>query len=87
LKRFSIITAVGASLGLVLAGLSLAGTGSTSVGGYGGTAAGTQGQINGGAIPTSSDLPFTGMNVALIVLVALALVAVGFILRRRSANG
>jgi len=86
LKRHSIIASLSASVGLFLVGTALAGSGSTTVGAYGGTAAGTQGQV-GTATTASGGLPFTGTNVALIVLVALGLVVVGFMLRRRSANG
>lgn len=84
MKRKSIIASLSASLSLFLVGTALAGSGSTTVGAYGGTAAGTQGQVGG--TTTATGLPFTGTNVALIVLVALGLVVVGFVLRRRSAN-
>jgi hypothetical protein len=84
LKRISIVSSLFAGLGMLVVSTALAG-GSTTVGAYGGTAAGTQGQI--GATPTGqAGLPFTGLSVASIVVIALGLVVVGYVLRRRPAN-
>jgi hypothetical protein len=48
---------------------------------------GSSGSGSGGALSESGGaLPFTGLNLALIILAGLALVATGVLLRRRSAT-
>ena len=59
------------------------GSSASAYGGSGGQVAGTLASAPKGS---SGTLPFTGLNLALIVLAALALVTVGFTLRRVSRS-
>jgi hypothetical protein len=72
---------------LVLAPTALA-SGSGSAGtGYGGNAGGVQNQVNQGAVNAAASkgtLPFTGLDLALLVVGGLSLVVVGAGLRRAS---
>lgn len=84
LRSWSVL-ALGALAALVAAPAALAGTDpSSSV--YAGVAGNVQGGI-AGASPSGGALPFTGLNLALIVVGGLALIATGVLLRRRSAAG
>jgi hypothetical protein len=73
---------------LVLAPTALGASGSGSAGtGYGGNAGGVQNQVNQGAVHAAagkSTLPFTGLDLALLVVGGLSLVVVGAGLRRAS---
>jgi hypothetical protein len=77
MKRLISMSAV---LGLVIAlpSTALAGGGST-LSGYGGSA----GSIRG-TVQKSGSLPFTGLSLTFVVLAAIALVALGFAMRRGS---
>lgn len=68
------------ALPLLLLTASSAGAASTATQAYGGPAAGSQ-EVAGGAVG-GSNLPFTGVNLALLVLVGLGLVVTGLMLRR-----
>lgn len=65
----------GALAALALPALALAG-GST-VSGYGGEAGSVQ-----GAVQKSGTLPFTGLSLTIVLVVGVALVALGYLLRR-----
>lgn len=80
-RRWSIIGA-GTLLTLVAAPAALAGSPDDSV--YGGVAGNIQGDV-AGAQP-AGNLPFTGLNLALIVIGGVALVAIGVLLRRRTGE-
>jgi len=67
------------ALALVLVPAAAGGTNPSSTGG---TAAGTQGTVSG----ASGSLPFTGLSLVLIVIVGLALLATGILLRRRGSS-
>ena len=69
-----------AGLGLLVAlpSTALAGGGST-LSGYGGAA----GSIRG-TVQKSGSLPFTGLSLTFVVLAAIALVALGYAMRRSS---
>jgi hypothetical protein len=70
---------------LVSASVAVAGTGSSATG-YGGAAGAVQSQVSQaskGAVK-GSTLPFTGLNLGLVVAGALTLFAVGFAMRRIS---
>jgi len=63
--------------------MAVAGVG-TSVSAYGGDAGRAQASVAGAV--NGSTLPFTGVNLGLIVLAGLVLVAAGLILRRRARS-
>lgn len=65
-------------------GVAFAG-GGASVAGYGGNAGTAQGQINA-ATGGNGTLPFTGMNLAFVVLAACVLLGTGLLLRRRGSS-
>ncbi len=79
---------VSGAVALIAAPAALAGPDpSSSV--YSGVAGNVQNDIGSGALgasPAGGALPFTGLNLALIVLGGVALVAMGLVLRRRSAT-
>jgi hypothetical protein len=73
---------------LTWASVALAGSGS-STDGYGGTAGAVQSQVSSAphvAGAKGSTLPFTGLNLTLIVVGAIVLLAIGFGLRRFSGD-
>lgn len=60
---------------------------SPSQGTYGGTAASQLSQVQSVSSTTSAGtLPFTGLNVAVVAVVAVALVGSGFVLRMRTRS-
>lgn len=60
---------------------------SPSQGTYGGTAANQLSQVqNVSSTTTSGSLPFTGMNVAALAVIAVALLGSGFALRMRARS-
>ena len=89
MKRLALF-ATGLLAALALPAVALAENMSSSV--SDGTAA--QDAVSSGVLGTSGDggggvsgtLPFTGLNLALIVAVGVALIATGFLLRRRTAK-
>jgi len=60
-------------------------SGGTSVGGYGGVEGVVQSQV-AGTSASSGDLPFTGVNLALIVGAGVVLIVVGLLLQRLRAR-
>jgi hypothetical protein len=85
-KLISVVVMLYAALGSV----ALAASG-PSVAGYGGKAGGTQaglGGSSGGDPPTTAGetLPFTGLDLAVLVGVAAALLVAGLVLRRVGRN-
>ena len=74
----------GVAATLVFAAFALAGV-ATSVSAYGGEGGRAQASVSG-AVNASSNLPFTGVNLGLIVLAGLVLVAAGLLLRRRARS-
>jgi hypothetical protein len=74
---------VGLLVTLVLPSVALAGTNPSDTSGV----LGSSGSGSGGALSESGGaLPFTGLNLALIILAGFALVATGLLLRRRSSS-
>lgn len=71
------------ALPMLLLTASSAGAASTATQAYGGPAGGSQ-EVAGGAAG-GAGLPFTGLNLALLALVGLALVVTGLILRRANS--
>ena len=72
---------------LVLAPAALAASGGSAGTGYGGDAGNVQNQVNSGAahaVASKGALPFTGLDLALLVVGGLSLVVVGAGLRRAS---
>ncbi len=51
---------------------------------YGGDAGNVQQDLASGALGSDGTLPFTGLNLVLIVIAGIALVATGILLKRRS---
>lgn len=85
MKLRCLIVAVCALLALAPTALA-SGTGSAGTG-YGGNAGGVQNQVNQGAVNAAASkgtLPFTGLDLALLVVGGLSLVVVGAGLRRAS---
>jgi hypothetical protein len=85
-----IVASLFAGASLLLASVAQA-AGGTSVGAYGGTAGQTQGAIHSAAQQsalgqTSGTLPFTGLNLSLIVAAGVLLLLTGVVLRRRSGR-
>jgi len=76
------IIGTGMLLTLVAVPAALAASPDDSV--YGGVGGNIQGDV-AGAQP-AGNLPFTGMNLALIVIGGVALVAIGVLLRRRTGE-
>ena len=78
---------IAAIASLTWASVALAGSGS-SASGYGGTAGAVQSQVSSAphAAVKGSTLPFTGLNLTLIVVGAIVLLAIGFGLRRFSGD-
>ncbi len=75
-----------AGVSLMLAGVAY-GAGGTSVGAYGGVAGKTQGAIHqAGLGNTKGTLPFTGLNLTLIVAASVLLLLTGLLLHRRSGR-
>lgn len=84
MARISFLVSLSTGVGLFIAGAAF-GAGSTSVGGYGGTAGQTQAAIHQGVLGnTNGTLPFTGMNLTLIAAAGVVLLLTGIVLRRRS---
>ena len=53
------------------------------VGAYGGKGGGTQGGVEGAGVAGSTgSLPFTGLDLAFVVVAAVALIGAGFVVRR-----
>lgn len=73
----------GVAATLVFAAFALAGV-ATSVSAYGGEGGRAQASVSGAV--NASNLPFTGVNLGLIVLAGLVLVAAGLLLRRRARS-
>jgi len=72
---------------LVLAPTALGASGGSAGTGYGGDGGGVQNQVDQGAVHAvagKSTLPFTGLDLALLVVGGLSLVVVGAGLRRAS---
>jgi hypothetical protein len=79
LRRF-VVLGIGAML--VVPSVALAGNTSDTSG-----VLGASGSGSGGALSESGGaLPFTGLNLALIIVAGLALVATGVLLRRRGST-
>jgi hypothetical protein len=82
-KRLSLLVAAVVGL-LAVAQTALAG-GSSSLDAYGG-AAGVQGKVTHpgtlGTVSSQGTLPFTGVDIAIFVVIGLVLVAAGLMLRR-----
>ncbi len=76
------LTLVSIAIGLVFASVALA-SGSSSLGGYGGQS-GVESQVAGATAPAKGTLPFTGLDLALIVAGGGTLVLAGVALRRGS---
>jgi hypothetical protein len=86
MKLRCLILAVFAVLALAPAALAASGSGSAGTG-YGGNAGEVQNDVSQGAVhaaATKGTLPFTGLDLALLVVGGLALVVVGAGLRRAS---
>jgi hypothetical protein len=77
-----VLGGVGATL--VFAAVAFAAGVGTSVSAYGGEAGRAQASVAGAV--NGSSLPFTGVNLGLIVLAGLVLVAAGLLLRRRARS-
>ena len=81
------LAVAGGAVALMVAPAAMAGADpSSSV--YSGVAGNVQNDVASGALgasPAGGALPFTGLNLALIVIGGVALVAMGLVLRRRSA--
>jgi hypothetical protein len=75
-----IVVLLGLLATLVFPAVALAGNQSATLGDGGGA----QGALSGGGEGT---LPFTGLNLVLIVLAGIALIGTGVLLRRRSGSG
>jgi hypothetical protein len=78
------LATAGAAVALIMTSTAFAGSPAEDV--YGGVAGDIQSGVAsgvGGANPDGS-LPFTGLNLWLIVVGAIALIAVGLLLRRRA---
>ena len=72
---------------LVLAPAALAAGSGSAGSGYGGNAGGVQNEVNQGAVNAAASkgsLPFTGLDLAMLVVGGLSLVVVGAGLRRAS---
>lgn len=72
---------------LVLAPTALGASGGSAGTGYGGDAGNVQSEVNQGAVNAAAEkgtLPFTGLDLALLVVGGLSLVVVGAGLRRAS---
>ena len=85
--KFRAISAA-AVASLTWASVALA-SGGSSADGYGGTAGAVQSQVSSAphvAAAKGSTLPFTGLNLTLIVVGAIVLLAIGFGLRRFSGD-
>lgn len=86
MKLRCLIVAVCALLALAPTALGASGSGSAGTG-YGGNAGEVQSQVNQGAVNAAASkgtLPFTGLDLALLVVGGLSLVVVGAGLRRAS---
>ena len=86
--RFRAIS-VAAIAGLTWASVALAADNGSSATAYGGAAGAVQSQVSSAphvAAAKGSTLPFTGLNLTLIVVGAIALLAIGFGLRRFSGD-
>jgi hypothetical protein len=68
----------------VFAAVALAAGVGTSVSAYGGEGGRAQASVSGAV--NGTNLPFTGVNLGLIVLAGLVLVAAGLLLRRRARS-
>ena len=66
--------------------VALAAGNGSSASAYGGTEQKVAGTLASSPKGGGSTLPFTGLNLTLLVLAGLALVAVGFMMRRVSRN-
>jgi hypothetical protein len=85
--KFRAISIAAAIASLTWASAALANGSSAS--GYGGTAGAVQSQVSSAphvAAAKGSTLPFTGLNLTLIVVGAIVLLAIGFGLRRFSGD-
>lgn len=80
MKRCRVLGA-GLVAGLVSAPVALAASDPSAPSG---TAGGAQGQIDG--VQSAGSLPFTGMNLTLILIGGAVLLAAGFLLRRRGSQ-
>jgi hypothetical protein len=86
MKLRCLIVAVCALLALAPTALGASGSGSAGTG-YGGNAGGVQNEVSQGAVHAAASkgtLPFTGIDLALLVVGGLSLVVVGAGLRRAS---
>jgi hypothetical protein len=79
--RYAAVTLASLLLGPATAAYA---SGGTSVGGYGGTEGVVQSQVAGAT--ASGGLPFTGMNLGLIVAAGVLLIVIGLLLRRQRAH-
>ena len=80
---------VAAIAGLTWASVALAAGNGSSATAYGGAAGAVQSQVSSAphvAAAKGSTLPFTGLNLTLIVVGAIALLVIGFGLRRFSGD-
>lgn len=73
-----------ATLGVLLTSATAFAT-DVSLFGHGTPGTSAQGEAAGGIVESSGALPFTGLNLALIVVGGAALLAAGLVLRRRSS--
>jgi hypothetical protein len=81
--RTGVLVLGGVSTALVFTALAVAGV-ATSVSAYGGEGGRAQASVAGAV--NASNLPFTGVNLGLIVLAGIVLVAAGLLLRRRARS-
>jgi hypothetical protein len=82
-KTRVIVTTLIASVGVLLTA-SAAFAVDIGLQGHGTPGGDSQGSVADGVLSSGGALPFTGLNLALIVLAGLALLATGLLLRRRT---
>lgn len=84
-NRLGSLILIGSLLALGAVPAAFAGNDPTG-GVYGGSAGNVQQDLASGALGNSGSLPFTGMNLILIAIAGVALIATGFLLKRRSSS-